>query len=303
MSRGIIVAIGMAVSSFSLKNIGYILQKKGVDQIRVLREGERQRLSDYLANRIWLLGQVFPFLGMGLLIAAYAFSPISTLMPFMGIGLVVLALFCRFYLKETIHTVEWLAIALTVIGLILVNWPTAEVREIYPDISAIMTTFKKPVSLLFFILPCGIVLFLAVFSGRHSWKYAGSLFGVLAGIVGGTALIFQKPMSLGLKLLLRSGFDSSPILFILLCVFIFILLSLLAIVCVNIGYNHGRGILVAPLYAVFQMLFPTVGGVVLFHEWESLNTTEVLLKAVGIGIILSAMTILSLYNELKLEKQ
>jgi drug/metabolite transporter (DMT)-like permease len=209
----------------------------------------------------------------------------------------------RFYLKETIHTVEWLAIALTVIGLILVNWPTAEVREIYPDISAIMTTFKKPVSLLFFILPCGIVLFLAVFSGRHSWKYAGSLFGVLAGIVGGTALIFQKPMSLGLKLLLRSGFDSSPILFILLCVFIFILLSLLAIVCVNIGYNHGRGILVAPLYAVFQMLFPTVGGVVLFHEWESLNTTEVLLKAVGIGIILSAMTILSLYNELKLEKQ
>ena len=121
-----------------------------------------------------------------------------------------------------------------------------------------------------------------------------------AGIVGGTALLFQKPMSLGIRILL-GGEPTSRLPFILLSTSLMIALSIAAIVFANFGYNHGRGVLVAPLYSVFQMLFPTVGGMVLYGEWRGLPTAVVLLRSAGIAVIFVSMAVLALYNELKLE--
>lgn len=300
MGQNLLLAVVLAVFSFSFKNVGYALQKRGVDRIRDFRGSGKQRLGDYLTDRTWLIGQLFPFIGMGLLIAAYAFGPVSTLMPVMGVGLVVLAFFCRFYLKETIRSVEWWAIGLTVVGLALVNTPSAGSSAPVLDLSSMAERVRQSGSLLFLLLPNGLLLGVLVYSMRNSWRHSGSLFGVGAGIVGGTALLFQKPMSLGIRILL-GGEPTSRLPFILLSTSLMIALSIAAIVFANIGYNHGRGVLVAPLYSVFQMLFPTVGGMVLYGEWRGLPTAVVLLRSAGIAVIFVSMAVLALYNELKLE--
>ena len=300
MGQNLLLAVVLAILSFSLKNVGYALQKKGVDRIRASRAGKRQRIRDYLTNATWLIGQLFPFAGMALLIAAYAFGPISTLMPLMGVGLIVLALFCRFYLKETIRPLEWLAIGLTVIGLALVNYPAGGIGgPPVLELSDMAENLKRSGSLLFLLIPNLIMAVLLVYSALSSWRHSGSLFGVGAGIVGGTALIFQKPMSVGLRILISGG----PVEHLgtaLLGTFLMITLSFFAIAFANIGYNHGRGVLVAPLYSVFQMLFPTVGGMIIYGEWTDIAPAGITIRAAGIGVILVCMAFLCLINELKL---
>jgi dihydrofolate reductase len=300
MGQYLLLAVVLAILSFSFKSVGYALQKKGVDRIRASRAGTHQRIRDYLTNATWLIGQLFPFVGMALLIGAYAFGPISTLMPLMGIGLIVLALFCRFYLKEAIRPLEWLAIGFTVIGLVLINFPSMRPGGTpILDLPSMAADLQRPGSLLFLLLPNLIITVLLVRSALRSWRHSGSLFGVGAGIVGGTALIFQKPMSVGLRILFGDG-PMDHLGAVLLSTFLMILLSLLAIAFANIGYNHGRGVLVAPLYSVFQMLFPTVGGMIIYGEWTGIHAVSITVRAAGIAVILLSMTVLSLTNELKL---
>jgi len=306
MGQNILLAVVLAVFSFSFKNVGYALQKRGVDRIRGRRKRQKQRVRDYLTNRTWLLGQAFPFVGMGLLIAAYAFGPVSTLMPLMGAGLVVLAFFCRFYLRESIRPLEWAAIGLTVAGLALMNIPdaAAPAASLVPaqDIPTMAERVARPASLLFLLAPNALMLALLVYSAVSGWRHSGSLFGVGAGIVGGTALLFQKPMSVGLRVLL-GGQTASHAVFIAVSSLLMIFLSVAAIAAANIGYNHGRGVLVAPLYSVFQMLFPTIGGAVVYGEWRGLAWAVILARTLGIFVILVSMAVLALYNELKLAKQ
>jgi drug/metabolite transporter (DMT)-like permease len=286
--------------------VGYALQKRGVDRIRDLSTGRTQGVRDYLTNRTWLLGQAFPFMGMALLIAAYAFGPVSTLMPLMGVGLVVLAFFCRFYLKESIRPLEWLAIGMSVGGLALMNVPEAagSAASAAPalNIPDMARRVARPGSLAFLLAPNVLILGLVTYSALTGWRHSGSLFGVGAGIVGGTALLFQKPMSVGLRIVLDGG-ATDRLFFVALSSFLMIFLSVAAIAAANIGYNHGRGVLVAPLYSVFQMLFPTLGGAVVYGEWRGLPWEVILARALGIVVILVSMAILALYNELKLSRR
>jgi hypothetical protein len=48
------------------------------------------------------------------------------------------------------------------------------------------------------------------------------------------------------------------------------------------------------------MLFPTIGGMIIYQEWIAIGTTSITIRIVGIGVILFSMAILSLANELKL---
>ena len=62
---------------------------------------------------------------------------------------------------------------------------------------------------------------------------------------------------------------------------------------------HGKGILVAPLYAVSQMLLPIIGGIVVFAEWVQLATIWIVIQSIGIAIITIGVFTLSYFNEQK----
>jgi glucose uptake protein GlcU len=62
---------------------------------------------------------------------------------------------------------------------------------------------------------------------------------------------------------------------------------------------HGEGVLVAPLYSTFQMLFPIIGGIVVFNQWSGASSSTIVLQLIGIIIITLGTFFLSYSNNKK----
>jgi uncharacterized membrane protein len=295
-------AIFFGILSFSLKNIGYVFQKKGVNLINARRRTRMasKGILDYLCTGKWLLGFILPFCGGVALMVAYSCGPISLVMPFTATGFVVLVLFLRFYIGEKIEWIEWISIGIILIGTTIINLFASHIRELYTTPQAMVLKIMSAPSLFFLILPNVVCLLYSYWSFLHNHRYGGTIYGITGGIVGGASLIFQKPYSTGLMLFFL-GQAPQPVP-VVVCGILFTGLSLLAVVFLNIAYKYGRGIHVAPLYTVFQILFPIIGGIVIFEEWHCLGITGIVIQSCGIVSILGAVGMLSLYNEKKVRK-
>ncbi|MBN1696385.1 MAG: hypothetical protein JW881_02620 [Spirochaetales bacterium] len=295
-------AILLGILSFSLKNIGYVFQKKGVNRVAVKRlsSGISRGIADYLSTGIWVTGIILPFFGGVLLAVAYGLGPVSMIMPFTATGFVVLVLFFRFYLGEKVTRIEWTAIALILSGTVMITLFAGRVREMHVTPEALIGKMTETGALLFLAIPNIICLPCSLVSHRRSHRYGGTIYALSAGIAGGTSLIFQKPFAAGI--LKRCGGSEIPVIPIVVCGLMFILLSILAVIILNVAYKYGRGIHIAPIYTVFQILLPTGGGIVIFEEWHELSMTEILIQAGGILLILAAAGILSGFNEKRIEK-
>ncbi|MHA1819591.1 MAG: DMT family transporter [Promethearchaeota archaeon] len=313
--------IVLGILAFSFKNIGYALQKAGVNKtgldkkVKALKEGNKSDTGadatngsedymdasskDILKTPIWWVGQVTTLLGAVMLILAYGTeAPLTLIMPFMGVGMFILVLFCRFYLKEQITKKEWLASFVIIVGIILVTLPYSKLEATSNLLGYYYSQYAQIPSLIFFILAFGGIAIAIIWSKKHNWKFASIIFGIAAGDVGGTTLLFQTPFS---KALSQIGTSTEPY-FGLMAIMGFVGFAIggvLAITFENIGYMHGEGVLVAPLYAVTQMLFPILGGIVIFDEWQSSPLSSIIIQSIGIIVISFGVFMLSYYNEKK----
>ncbi|MBN2439906.1 MAG: hypothetical protein JXJ04_01115 [Spirochaetales bacterium] len=301
MNKAYFFAIVFGILSFSFKNIGYVFQKKGVNEIIALSASlkKKAKIADYVKNKIWCIGILLPFLGGVFLAFGYACGPVSLIMPFTGVGLIVLVFFVKFYLKEKITIIEGISIVINIIGIILINLKGSAIRESYTTMLSLLDRFFTLQGIIFLLFPACILIILCVWSIKHNNRHSGSFFALLAGIIGGSGLLFQKPFALGLKLLSRE--HSIVICFIIVsCGGVFISLSIFAVFLLNYAYKYGRGILVAPLYSLFQMLFPILGGVIMFNEWRYLDQEGIIYQVAGICLIIIGTGLLLYYNEKKI---
>jgi drug/metabolite transporter (DMT)-like permease len=306
------LGILLAILSFSFKNIGYVLQKSGVNQAGVVQTSadstaispadDKTAAMKILKKPVWWAGQLLTFLGAVCLVLAYIYVPITLAMPFMGIGMVILVIFCRIYLKEEISSKEWMASIVIIIGIIFATLNFSEMPEGSNLLGDYFALYIKPVAIIYFIISIGGI-FLAIFwSKKNQWKGASIIFGIGAGVIGGSSLLFQAPFSKGLGQL---GSSTEPYFILMWIISLIVIASggVGAIVSLNKGYMYGEGILVAPLYAVNQMLFPIIGGIIVLGEWRLASTITIALQSIGITIIALGVFFLSYANEQKKHKK
>ncbi|MHA1339030.1 MAG: DMT family transporter [Promethearchaeota archaeon] len=311
-----------AIAAFSFKNIGYVLQKAGVNKAgldktsenkiklenedvenkKITSEENRSDAKELLKTPIWWIGQGITMLGAFSLIMAYGTdAPLPLIMPFMGVGLVISIAFCRFYLKEKVTLNEWISSIIIVIGIILVTIVYEDLPAEPEQLSFYYQSYIRLPSILFFIFAIGGLVIATTWSAKNGYKYASIIFGIAAGDIGGTSLLFQSPFSKGLTLLFSGGEVVEPGFWWMFAVGVigFAVGGVLAIVFENIGYMHGEGVLVAPLYSTFQMLFPILGGIIVFKQWKGANSITIILQSIGIIIITLGTYLLSYSNNKK----
>lgn len=313
--------IAWALAAFSFKNIGYVLQKAGVNKsgldrtkkaedtkpIELKRAEEtnqiesQQSAGKLLKSPIWWIGQFITMLGAASLIFAYGTdAPLPLIMPFMGVGLIVSIIFCKYYLKENVSKNEWISSIVIMIGIILVTLEYKDLPAQANELSFYYEAYVLPKSLVFFVFAFGGLAIACIWSIKHKYRYASVIFGIAAGDVGGTTLLFQTPFSKGITILsndlpLEPGFW-----WMFIFGFVgFAIGGILAITFENIGYMHGEGVLVAPLYSTFQMLFPIIGGIVVFNQWSGASSSTIVLQLIGIIIITLGTFFLSYSNNKK----
>jgi hypothetical protein len=326
------IGIAWALAAFSFKNIGYVLQKAGVNksgldrtktatpssipkteesnqtsiqEAKTTNATEEKSAGTLLKSKVWWIGQLITMLGAFSLIIAYGTdAPLPLIMPFMGVGLIISIVFCKYYLKEQVSKNEWISSIIIILGIVLVTLVYQNLPAQADELHFYYDAYIKPESLVFFAIAFGGLIIGCVWSIKNHYKHASIIFGIAAGDIGGTTLLFQSPFSRGITILtggivpLESGFWWMFI----FGVIGFAVGGVLAITFENIGFMHGEGVLVAPLYSTFQMLFPIIGGIVVFDQWNGVEPFAIILQLTGIIIITLGTFFLS-YSNNKKKKQ
>ncbi|MBN1411065.1 MAG: hypothetical protein JW969_09485 [Spirochaetales bacterium] len=292
------IAIVLGIVSFSLKNMGYVLQKKGVNEITA---NGAATVFKHFTNPSWLVGQVLPFAGAFILIVAYSYGPISVIMPFSGLSFIVLLLFCRYYLMEKISRGEIAAILAGIGGLTMLNVSTLNITDRLTGFRYFFLNTFNGFSLPVMGAPVLLALGFALICLKRKSRFRGPAFGVLAGMVGGVSLIVQKPFSMGLKELFPFNDLGINFVLLLVCGVVFITCVILAIYFLNLGYHFDRGVIVTPLYAVLQIVVPVLGGIVFFGEWNLLEGCMIVLCILGLSVSLVSVGLFTYFGEKKRE--
>nr|MDO8084183.1 hypothetical protein [Candidatus Sigynarchaeum springense] len=112
------IGILLGITAGVCLNIGFILQKKAVNDISP-EARSRKLLGTLIRNPIWLVGLVVQILGSAVLVMIAQFFIGPALLPgLMASGLIAMAIGAAKILKETLKRVEYIGIALMIIAIV-----------------------------------------------------------------------------------------------------------------------------------------------------------------------------------------
>ena len=299
MAYLVVLSIFLGILSYSMLNIGMGLQKKGAAELPKI-EGQSigQNLKNFFTNKTWLIGFSLVLAQWIILVLAINFGNLSIVTPLMSVGMVALVIFSFFYLKEPISKIEIFGIGAIIIGIAVLGATSpAEVDE--PTLTEVIEGLEKIQSIIFLVVLVILSIVLILASVLRKFRNADILFGVAAGITDALGAIFINAIMSGA----RFG-DSSLIkesvsvwqwwLFMVLLVFF----NALATVYLQVAYQRGKAIIVAPIFAVIAMITPVFGGIIIFDEWLYMFTQRLwgilagklaALVLVCIGVIILAV--------------
>ncbi len=299
MSFNLFIAALLGIVSFSFKNIGYVFQKKGINlaikKFDALAKGNLS-VFNLLQIPIWIIGILLPFLGALCLIAAYAFGPITLIMPFAGIGFIILILFLKLYLHESISVIEWIALVSILLGIIVITLKVPGLTEPAGVVEYYLSKFINANVLILLVVLTIVVSITSHFITKKMNSIGGMAYAISAGLIGGVSLIVQKPFSFALKQIsLATG--NIHITQVLFTGITFAVLAVAAVLLLTRAYSYERGTRIAPVYVTLQIFIPIAGGAILFRELTLFSLADCIILIIGVFFVLTGTAVLSIFGK------
>lgn len=258
-------------------NIGMGMQKYGVEALGQLGRLLRDRGVAWRAL-IWAAGAVLATcsMGFGFLALRQGGSP-STLGALGGFGLVVLALFSRLVLREAITRQMALGLCVIMIGTSLTGYLSQGSQRSGVEIDHLGTAgFFAAYALIWL---AGVV----ASARRASPRTTGAVLGLLAGSLGGVAMVFMKVITGPLFDLLAGG--SAAVFFTSGDTYLCFGTSVLSFVALQIALRYGQAVLVVSSYQSAMVFSPAL--IALFILGEPVRAVQwlcLVLIVAGVGL-------------------
>jgi drug/metabolite transporter (DMT)-like permease len=278
----LIASVGFAVS--------VVFQKKTAIKLPKLTFPPRGRdILAFLKNWGWMAAFGLSVISWLCYMVAMAFAPVSIIQPLIGFSLCILALFAVVYLKERLTGGEWIGIAVTVGGIVLLG-ASAETKEAgdFQTLSAIRL-----------ILFNGLLLALPVVAWLVEKARPGTfnielILGTISGLLLGVAAILSRVMGLAFR-------AEAFILFGLLTGLV-VALNLISVGLQQGGFQRGRAMTINAILTVLNKVVAVIGG--LFAMGEALPADPLMkgLRLAGLAGLLVGSALLSAFNEGKQDK-
>jgi multidrug transporter EmrE-like cation transporter len=282
-------------------NIGMGLQKKGAASLPKIDEQTfRQNIKNFVTSKPWLIGFLLIQIQWVFLAFALDLASVSIITPLMSVGMVALIIFSYFYLKEPISKVELIGISIIIVGIAALG-ATSPLEDIEYNLDFVLEHMSSLPSIIFLSVTFLLTIFFIILCIVRKFKNADILFSVAAGITDALGAIFLRAYMGGADFrnwdLTREAATHWGwwVIFVLM-----ILLNLTATIYLQVSYQRGKAIIVAPIFAVLAMIVPVFGGILIFNEWNFYFTESkfglmagkiIALIVVSVGAIL-----LSLYS-------
>lgn len=260
-------AAGIAIAAMSavLTGTGTVVEKIAL-----------QRLPDIHARRFWAMIRTLCassqwLWGCALLLGglvcqglALSLAPISVVQPIFASGIVLLLVLSHFVLRDRLHPVEWLALGVIVLALVLLGL-SLDTRVDHAGGPANL------LDLLAASIPTAIVG-LAVFgvadhahsTGRRLRQLRAPLFGMAAGLLYGVAGLGLKSAATYVQ---RYGLIGSvPHLLVSPDLYVLAVSMATGLVLFQTGLQRCAASVVSPVNIVTSTTYVIIVGTVLFHE-------------------------------------
>ncbi|MGC9780017.1 MAG: EamA family transporter [Candidatus Heimdallarchaeota archaeon] len=301
MAQIIVLAIFLGILSYSMLNIGMGLQKKGAACLpKIEKQSFGQNMKNFFTNKTWLIGFLLVQIQWGFLAMALDFASVSIITPLMSVGMVALIIFSYFYLKEPITKVEMMGIIAIIIGIVVLG-VTSPSDEVEYNLDFVFENMSKLSSIIFLIVSFIISILLLVVCISRKFANADILFSISAGITDALGAIFLRAYMGGAdfrdgdvlrEASLRWGWW---VIFVLM-----IVLNATATIYLQVAYQRGKAVVVAPIFAVLAMITPVFGGILIFNEWSFYFTEKkfgfMAGRIIALVIIAAGAIILSLHS-------
>ena len=291
------LAIVYAIISYTLLDIGFVLQKKGVDELPAIEtQNATDNAKNFLKSKTWVAGFLLTNVQIIFYWLALNEGSLSLVVPMMGFGLVVFVIFSVILLEEKLTKKEIGGIVLTITGIVILGLTTPETEEqiSYDEMVRILLQIESIIFLLGCLVAAIVFVMLSV---SRDYKNADVLFGLSAGIltifgaVGSKAFMTPidpgNPATIWLALSLLGWW-----------IFLIMLIggSFCSMVSQQIGFQKGKAVLVVALFNVLNILLPSLFGILIFDEWAELDPNLVNWKILSFILLLAGVLILSIFG-------
>ncbi len=293
------LATFLGVLSYSMLNVGMGLQKKGAESLpKIEKQKVWQNLKNFFTNKTWLLGFVLVQSQWILLTMALDFAPISIITPLMSFGMVALVIFSFFYLKESISFVEIAGIIAIIIGIVILGLTNPEEEVLY-TLDETIERFSSTWSIVFLVIIFVISIGLILLSILRKYKNADILFGISAGITDALGAILLKALMSGADFRDKTIVNDSVTNWVWwFFMFTMIIFNGTATIYLQVAYQRGKAVIVAPIFGVLAMIVPVFAGIIIFSDWaifvEQNMIGKMLLKIAAFVIIIAGAVVLSI---------
>ncbi len=301
----LILAIFLQLVSTSINYIGMTIQKKAATKIPKIGPdtGYRKSLKNLIINKAWVFGLGLNASSTFFAAGAFALASITIIQPLYGFGLIVLVIFIRFYLKEKINRLDIFGVLFGVIGIIVIGISARLLPVVsYTDVLDMFLHFR---GIIFFAVFLSIALISYIVSEKTK-KTTSLVFLVISSAIWtSTQNIFNKAVATAVRDAgFRGAFFGEAWLYTWSFVLLFLFVSIIGIIMLNIAYQQGHGVIILPIWTAMQVIIPVLSGIIVFREWQpgtGYEGWEIAVQSVGIIIMLASIVVLSISNGRKEE--
>ena len=273
MKEAFAVVVAFAGSFFT--NYSTYLQKKAVDTLpRMEIRTSWQVVRRFVTNIPWISAMAMDGFGTALYLVALIFLPVSIVEPILTAGIALLAYLAITKLGETPRRADYVAIAMTVLGVVFLAVSLAEGVPNLKTYHAVELWFVTAAILgVAIAVPIGMKLL-----GRGN--IAAGL-GFTGGLLIGVAGVYSR--------LLMGNFGGNWYIWIFAC----LLTYPTGFLVFQAGLQRGKAVVVAPIYNGLVMCVPVVVGMVALEESLPDSSLLAALRIAAFALIISGTIVLS----------
>lgn len=238
------------------------------------------------------IGELFNF-------AAYAFAPASLVTPLGALSVLISSLIAHKYLKENLNIFSKIGCVLAIIGstVIVLHAPREGNIDSLDDISY-MLAHPSFVAYFLFVTMSSLAL-IFVYIPRKGAKNIMTYI-VICSVIGSLSVISCKGLGIGIRQTYNGDNQlTNPLFWVLV-------ISVIITVSVQMNYlNKALDIfdtsIVTPIYYVFFTTFVLIASAILYREWTSMTTENVVGNLCGFATVIIGIFLLNAFKELNIQ--
>lgn len=269
-------ASALAVLASTLLTVGLFFMKRQAERLPSLEGGWRLAAwAAFVCDGWWLFGLLLQIIGYGLYFLSLRAAPLSIVHAALNGGIALFVLLAVVGLGEDPRPIEWLAVVLITVSLILLS----------VSLSAAPAVSGAERGTVAFSLALVALAVLAMALDQQSGRVIG--LSTASGLLLGLAGVYAKGLANDL------AFTGAAALHL----FLTIAANMVGFALMQAAFQSGRGVVVMPLFSSLSNVVPIIGGILVFGETLPSEQPAAVLRPLAFGLAIIGASLLAGFGE------